>query len=509
MSRLDLRRLGQLPGQVGRPAYDPARVRKGIVHLGVGNFHRAHQAAYTDAAMSAGDLDWGIVGVSLRSPATRDALAAQDGLYTLIERDAQGDRARVVGSVRELLVAPEGPRAVVERIAAATTRIVSLTVTEKGYGRALSSGGLDLAAPGIEGDLRDPGRPATAVGLLYAGCREREARGAGGFTVLSCDNLSGNGRIVRRLLLEFAGAVRPGPGEDGARASRALRDWIEREMSFPDAMVDRIVPQTTDEHRTLARRLTGCEDAWPVATEPFTQWVIEDRFVAGRPQWQAHGAEFVDDVSGWETMKLRLLNAAHSSLAYLGVPAGLETVDRAIGEPALRAFVEAMWAREVAPGLDASVRARVPAYCASLIARFANPALGHRTRQIAMDGSQKLPMRLLPSLRARIERGEPFELLAFAVAAWIRYLEGRTESGGTYPIDDPARARLESAIAQAGPDARSAVSALLRVEEVFGADLARDPRAAQVIAAQLGRLRALGSVAAARAVLEQRAGVDN
>ncbi len=499
MNRLGLHCLERLPGQVRRPMYDPATVRNGIVHIGAGNFHRAHQAAYTDAAMSAGEADWGIIGVSLRSPGVRDALAPQDGLYTLIERDADGDRARVVGAIRELLVAPQARGAAVDRIAADATRIVSLTVTEKGYCRAASGDGLDLGAPEIAHDLSDPGRPASAIGLLYAASRERAARGARGFTVLSCDNLSGNGGIVRRLLLEFADAVAPAHGD--APTARRTRDWVERELSFPDAMVDRIVPQTTDADRELARRLTGCEDAWPVATEPFTQWVIEDRFVAGRPQWQAHGVEFVDDVSQWEAMKLRLLNAAHSCLAYLGAPAGLETVDRAIGEPALRGFVEALWAREVTPTLDPSVQRRVPGYCASLIARFANPALGHRTRQIAMDGSQKLPLRVLPSLRARLRRGESFELLAFAVAAWIRYLDGRSESGAAYAIDDPLTAELERAIAGAGPEPRAVVAALLAVEPVFGRDLAQDPRVGRTIAAQLTRLRALGSLAAAREAL--------
>ena len=501
MTRIGLHSLDRLSCQVGRPSYDPARVRNGIVHVGVGNFHRAHQAAYTDAAMSAGDTGWGIVGVSLRSAGVRDALAPQDGLYTLIERDAGGDRARIVGAVRELLVAPRAPRVVVERIADATTRIVSLTVTEKGYCRAAAGEGLDLDAPEIARDLRDPERPASAIGLLYAAAREREARGERGFTVLSCDNLSGNGRIVRRLLLEFADAVRPEQGGAAAVARRRTREWIERELSFPDAMVDRIVPQTTDADRELARRLTGLDDAWPVSTEPFTQWVLEDRFVAGRPQWQAHGVEFVDDVGQWEAMKLRLLNAAHSCLAYLGVPAGLETVDRAIGEPALRGFIEALWSREVAPTLDASVRDRVPGYCASLVARFANPALGHRTRQIAMDGSQKLPLRVLPSLRARLARGEPFELLAFAVAAWIRYLDARTESGEAYAIDDPLAAELAAVIGRAGPEPGAAVAALLSVESVFGQDLARDARVAPAIAARLDRLRRLGSVAAAREVL--------
>ena len=503
MSRLSLATLGRAAPGVGRPRYDPARAGTAIVHLGVGNFHRAHQAAYTDDAMAGGDTGWGIVGVSLRSAATRDALAAQDGLYTLIERDARGDRARSVGAVRELLVAPASPQAVVARIAARATRIVSLTITEKGYCRAGPGGGLDLGAPEIAHDLGHPERPASAIGLLQAAAVRRLLDRAPGFTVLSCDNLAGNGRITRELVLQFDDAIAVRHGATAAARPAGLRAWIERELAFPDAMVDRIVPHTSAADRALARALSGLDDAWPVATEPFRQWVIEDRFAAGRPQWQHHGAQFVDDVSSWETMKLRLLNAAHSALAYLGVVAGLATVDRAIAEPALRGFIEAMWRDEVVPTLPAAVRAQAGPYCAALLARFANPALAHRTRQIAMDGSQKLPLRLVPTLRARLAANQPAQRVALAIAAWIRFLEGRTEAGERYAIDDPMSARLAEGLAAAGAEPRAAAAALLRVEPVFGAELRENAAALEAIATQLAAIRALGCVGAARATIAQ------
>ncbi len=501
MTRLSLATLGRASPGVRRPAYDPARVATGIVHLGVGNFHRAHQAVYADDAMSGGDLGWGIVGVSLRSAAMRDALVAQDGLYTLIERDAAGDRARIVGALRELLVAPESPETVVARIADRSTRIVSLTITEKGYCRAGSGGGLELAAPEIAHDLRHPARPASAIGMLHAAAAQRLRARAPGFTVLSCDNLAANGRMTRELVLAFHDALAALGGETTAHRPAGLRAWIERELSFPDAMVDRIVPHTTDAERALANSLSGLDDAWPVATEPFSQWVIEDRFAAGRPEWQNHGVQFVADVALWEAMKLRLLNAAHSALAYLGVVAGLETVDRAIAEPALAGFIEAFWAHEAVPSLPAQARAQAAPYCRALLVRFANPALAHRTRQIAMDGSQKLPLRLVPTLRARLAADQPADRIALAIAAWIRFLDGRNEAGERYPIDDPMSEQLASVLAAAGPEPRAAVAALLNIAPVFGTELRDDVRALDAIAAQLAAIRAHGCLAAARATI--------
>jgi fructuronate reductase len=503
--RLSLRALGALTGRVRPPAYDCASAGVGIVHLGVGNFHRAHQAVYADDALGGRQAGWGVVGVSLRNAAMRDALAPQDGLYTLIERDAAdpGGRARVIGALRGLLVAPESPTAVVARLSDPGTRIVTMTITEKGYCRG-ADGTLDLRAPEVAHDLLDPALPRSAIGLLHAAARARERNGGRGFTVLSCDNLSSNGRITRELLLQFDAALAP-----AARASpRPLQAWIEREMAFPDSMVDRIVPHTTDEHRALARELLGVADAWPVVTEPFVQWVLQDRFAAGRPRWEDCGVQFVDDVAAFEQMKLRLLNAAHSSIAYLGVPAGLETVDRAIARPELRVFVGRLWRDEVAPTLPAVVQPALEAYCARLIERFANPALGHRTAQIAMDGSQKLPLRLLPTLRRRLADAQPFDRLAMGLAAWIRYLGGRTESGEACAVDDPLAPQLAAALAGARGDPAAMVRGVLAVRAVFGHDLAADPRVGRAVERQLRRLLESGTLAAL-AQLEQECGAPS
>ena len=489
VKRLSAETLAGLPRSVSRPAYDRRAVAAGIVHLGVGNFHRAHQAVYADEALGAGDQRWGVTGVSLRSAATRDALAPQDGLYTLLERGPAGTTARVIGALREVLVAPESPPAVVARLADPRTAIVTLTLTEKGYGRAPGGAGLDREAPAIARDLAEPGRPSSAVGLLHAAARARRAAGAGGFTVLSCDNLSGNGRQTRALLLEFADA-----------AGEGLGPWIERAFSFPDSMVDRIVPRTTDQERALVRERLGVEDAWPVATEPFRQWVIEDVFVAGRPRWEDFGVSFVADVAAWEQMKLRMLNAAHSCIAWLGRPAGWDTVDRAIAVPALRRFIEALWREEVAPTLPPAVRDQAASYAASLLVRFDNAALAHRTAQIAMDGSQKLPLRLLPTLHQRLAEGRPFDRLALGVAAWIRDVGGRDEAGGRYPLDDPLAGLLQDALAAAGDDPGRRVDAVLALPGLFPPEVAADARLRVALTRHLTRLTTSGSLGALHAL---------
>jgi fructuronate reductase len=446
---------------IARPAYARRDARIGVVHLGVGNFHRAHQAVAFDDLLAAGDPRWAVSGVSLRRPAMRDALVPQDGLYTLLVRDGAGTRARVVGALRELLVAPVSPAAVIARLAAVDTRLVTLTVTEKGY---------------------DETGPASAVGLLALGLAARHAAGLGGLSVLSCDNLSHNGARLQARLRAEAAAIDP-----------ALADWIDRAVACPDSMVDRIVPATVDADREEAARLLGVDDAWPVAAEPFTQWVIERRFAGEAPPLEAAGAELVDDVAPWEAMKLRLLNAAHSSLAYLGSSAGLPTVDAAIAEPRLRAFVERLWVQAAAT-LPVSVRAQAPAYGARLLERFANPALRHRLLQIAMDGSRKLPQRLVATLRCARRAGLPHDTLLLAVAAWMRFCAGRDDAGGELPLDDPLAARLR-AIAQTPGEALQTVRAMLAIDAVFG-DAAADATLAQALAAALDALRRRGTLAA-------------
>jgi fructuronate reductase len=469
--------LAALPPEVARPAYPPEAAAIGVVHLGVGNFFRAHQAVYLDEAMNRGATGWGVCGVSLRAPGTRDALAPQDGYYSLIERDGDATRVRVIGSLRELLVAREDPGPVIGRIAGADTRWVTLTITEKGYGNA--AGRLDPAHPDVAHDLVHPDRPRSAVGLLHAAVVRRRGLHRGGLTVLSCDNLSCNGDLLRALLLEFDAALEAG-----------MADWIADHLRFPNTMVDRIVPRTDEAQRALARQLLGVADAWPVVTEPFRQWVIEDRFAGPRPRLEESGVQIVADVRPFEAMKLRLLNAAHSALAWLAVPAGLATVDRAIAEPPLRRFIEALWRDEVIPGLDPEVIGAAPGYCAGLLARFDNAGLAHLTAQIAMDGSQKLPLRVLPSIRANLARGLPIDRLALVVAAWIRYLAGVDEQGRPYLPDDPLRERLQPLASH--PDSGDAVRGILSQRSIFG-ELGADPALADQVRIRLGQLRRLGS----------------
>lgn len=460
MQRLQGSTLAAVPAEVRRPGFDRSALSVGIVHLGLGAFHRAHQAVVNDAAIEAsGERGWGICGVSLRQPDTRDALAPQQGLYTLALRDAddQGrprQRLQVVGSVVELLVAPEDPQAVLERIAAPGTRIVSLTVTEKGYHHHPAIGALRLDDADVQHDLAQPASPRTALGFIVHGLALRRARGLPPLTLLSCDNLPANGHLLQGLVLAMARQV-----------DAALVDWIAQGCSFPACMVDRIVPRTTEADGAQVSAALGLHDAWPVLGEPFIDWVIEDRFAAGRPAWEQGGARFVDDVAPFELAKLRLLNGTHSTLAYLGSMAGLRTVDEAVREPALRRLIETMMLREIVPTLPHTPGFDLAAYSARIVARYANPALQHRLRQIAMDGSQKLPQRLLGTVRSRLQQGAGIELLALAVAGWLHYLRGVDEAGEAYAIDDPLAATLAGLRQQGG------AAAVLAHAPVFG-DLA-------------------------------------
>jgi fructuronate reductase len=467
MNRLNNTTVATLPAAVGRPAYDRRALKNGIVHLGIGAFMRAHMAAATEAAMAAGDLRWGIVGVSLRQADTRDALAPQDGLYTLAIRDGddQGQprqRLQVIGAVRALLVAPENPQAVLDAIAATDTRIVSLTVTEKGYCHDPATGALRLDHPDIAHDLAHPQAPRSAIGMLVYGLQLRHARGLGPLTLMSLDNLPANGRVLRADVLRFAEEI-----------DSTLRLWIEGQCRFPCSMVDRIVPKTTDGDRTTVSQALGCTDAWPVLGEPFFDWAIEDEFAADRPDWTLGGARFVPDAEPFERLKLRMVNGTHSSIAYLGAMAGWQTVDVAIGQPALREHIEALMRDEIEPTLEHLPGLDLAVYRHNLLARYANPALAHRTQQIAMDGSQKLPQRLLGTVRDRLAKQLPIPRMALGLAAWMHYLRGVDELGQTYCIDDPHAAALTALYQQTLGHGVSpqTVQAMLAYAPVFG-DLA-------------------------------------
>jgi fructuronate reductase len=478
--------LSSLPAHVHQPRYDRAGAGIGIVHLGVGAFHRAHQAVVIEDCLEAGETGWAISGASLRSADTRDALAPQDNLYTLAIRSAAGEDLRVIGALKESLVAPENPAALIARMAAPTTRIVSLTVTEKGYCHDPATGTLNEAHPDIIHDLANPERPRSAIGFLVAALAARHKAGLAPFTVMTCDNLPANGRTVKRVIDRFA----------------ALRDaefgkWVAGEVACPASMVDRIVPATTDEDRARISASLGVEDRWPVIGEPFLQWVLEDVFPHGRPDFAAHGVELVKDVTPFEHMKLRLLNGTHSTMAYLGSLAGHETVSDTITNPAFARLIRAMMDEEIAPTLKMPAGFDLDAYKSALIERYRNPALKHRTAQIAMDGSQKLPQRLLGPIRDRLAAGAPIDRLALAVAGWMRYVSGTDEKGGTIEIRDPLAAKIAATAGSAGPVAERLAPALMGITEIFGTDLPADPR---FTAPVLGALTALFRDGAGRTV---------
>ncbi len=408
-----------LPPHCARFTYDRAAQRTGIVHFGLGAFHRAHQAWYTDLAMDAGERDWAIAGVSLRSPTVAEQLNPQDGLYTLTERSGNEAATRVVGAVREVLVAPREPGVVVARIASPDTKIVSFTITEKGYARQ-PDGTLDFAAA-----------ERSFYPLLAEGLARRAASGHAGLTLLSCDNLPANGRELERLVEQWLAARAPD-----------LVDWVQRECAFPSTMVDRIVPATTAEDLAALEAGLGIRDHGAVFTERFSQWVIEDRFAGPRPGWDKHGAQLVRDVAPYETAKLRMLNGAHSALAYLGLERGHSYVHQAIADPPLRALVERLMRQEAATSFAPAPRQDLSAYADALLARFADPALNHRLTQIATDGSQKIPQRWLETLAAH--RGECPAILE-ALAAWMRHVRGDVR-----PVDDPLADTLARLWAESG-----------------------------------------------------------
>lgn len=448
MTRLSNAALDAVAPGVERPAYDRSSVTTGVVHLGPGAFHRAHQAAAFDTLL-ASDPRWGITGVSLNSTAVADALNPQDGLYTLALLDEEV-RYRVIGSIGRVLTARDGD-ATLAALAAPDTRIVSLTVTEKGYCLA-GDGTLDTAHPGIARDLAG-GTPTTAIGWIVAGLAERRRTGAGGVTVLSCDNLASNGRKLGAAVVAFAQARDP----DLAR-------WIGDHVRFPSAMVDSITPATDDALRARVAAATGLDDAWPIQREGFTQWVIENDFAGERPELERAGVTFTDDVHGYEAAKLRLLNGAHSTLAYLGLGLGHASVAAAMRDARLAAFAERLMRDDIAPSLTPPAGLDVDAYIAAILKRFANPAIEHKLSQIAWDGSQKLPYRILDTVRDARAAGRPVDRLAVPVAAWLRFVEGAAVRGEA--ITDPLAERL---LAHGG-DWRSIVA----MEGVFG-ELGSDP----------------------------------
>lgn len=423
--RLDADTLTRLPARVSRPSYDRTSQQPGVVHFGIGTFHRAHQAVVFDDAMHAGERDWAITGVSLRSASVADQMNPQGGLYTLATRSGETTDYRLVGSVRRVLVAAEDRPAVAAALASPVAQIATFTVTEKGYCRA-PDGSLDL-------ELAHPG---SIHGLLRDGLARRRSAGLPGLTLLSCDNLAHNGAQLERLFLAYLDNHDP-----------ALADWVRSTCTFPSSMVDRIVPATTEADLKAAEAVIGLRDEAHVGTEPFRQWVIEDRFAGPRPQFEDYGVEIVANVAPYEMAKLRMLNGAHSLLAYVGLAHGHEFVHQAVNDPAIRALAERLMREEASPSIDAAPGQDLPRYASSLLERFANPLLNHRLSQIAMDGSQKLPQRWLETLACNLNAKRDCPAILTGLAAWLLHVRGDVR-----PVEDPMAKPLAQAWRDAGHD---------------------------------------------------------
>lgn len=471
-----------LPPDVKQAPYNRSTLGVGIAHLGAGAFMRAHTAVYCDDAIAARGGNWGIAGVSLRQRDVYNRLQPQDCLYIVGERDGTETILRLVGAIRSIDVAPENPQKVVRVLAHRDLRIITLTVTEKGYCLDPASGELDLNHAGIAHDLRNLDGPKTAIGFIVAALKQRQAINAPAVTIVSCDNLPGNGARLRAAVLRFARQLDP-----------ALADWIDRSIAFPSTMVDRIVPATTDKDIGDIAAKLGCRDEAFVKTEPFRQWIIEDKFAGERPAWEAGGARFVADVAPYETAKLRLLNGAHTALAYLGCLAGFEYIHEVMRERHFAAYANLMMTQEISPVTPQPEGMSHAQYIQELLQRFANSALEHRTWQIAMDGSQKLPQRLLNTARAQLRAGGPIAGIGLAVAAWMRYALGRDETGRAIDVSDPMSARFAAIAAESIAEPEDVVHRYLGLTEVFGKDLPADARFAGVVAGYFRELVETGA----------------
>jgi mannitol 2-dehydrogenase len=462
-AQLNAANLNLLDPKIQVPKYDRQKVGQSIMHIGVGGFHRAHQALYTDDLLHrSADSHWGYCGVGLlmHDARIRDVMLSQNCLYTLVERSLEGDKARIIGSIVNFLFAPDDPQTVIEQMASPQTRIVSLTITEGGYYIDQSTGELDEKHPDIQYDLAHPHEPRCSFGYLLESLDRRRIRGLPPFTLMSCDNIQSNGEVAKKMLTAFAELRDP-----------VFRNWLTEKCPFPNSMVDRITPATTDEHRTLVKEKFGIDDGWPVMTESFKQWVIEDHFINGRPAWELVGAQMTTDVLPYEKMKLRLLNAGHQALCYIGMLLGYQFVHETMDDRDIRKLVKKMMDDEVTPILSEVPGVDLTDYKKRLIERFANLAIRDQLSRIGIYGSSGIPKFVLPSIEEQLQRGGPIRLLSFTVASWFRYLTGLDESGKEMPMLDPIAQTLRERARAAGRDARQ----LLAMREVFSQELASSP----------------------------------
>ena len=486
---LNARMLSYWAGRVPAPAYDRDLVTAGVVHFGVGGFHRAHQAMYHDRLMnSGGALDWGICGVGVMAAdrEMQQALDAQDGLYTLVIKHSDGTyEPRVIGSIVEYLFAPDDPEAVIEKMTAASTRIVSLTITEGGYNLSDVTGEFDAASPDVLADLRPGALPRTTFGLITEALSRRRKQGLPPFTVVSCDNLQDNGHLTRRVFTAFARLRDP-----------ELGDWVGREVRFPNSMVDRITPVTTDADRAEVKERFGIDDRWPVVCEPYTQWVLEDSFTDGRPPYETAGVQVVDQVEPYELMKLRLLNGSHQAMCYFGYLCGYRLVHEAAQDPVFRAFLLGYMNEEATPTLAPVPGVDLDGYKHTLIERFSNPQVRDTIARLCAQSSDRIPKWLLPVVREQLAAGGEIRRSAAVVASWARYAEGTDEQGQPIEVVDRLAGRLTALARRQREDP----DAFIANRDVFG-DLACDERFVAAYRSALDSLHQRG----ARATLESLA----
>jgi mannitol 2-dehydrogenase len=467
------------------PTYDRAALTPAVVHFSVGGFHRAHQLVYFDDLAEQGISDWGVVGVGLRSPAMRNALRPQDHLYTVVERSCEGERARVVGSMVDYHFAPDSPETVLALLTDERTRLVTMTVTGTAY-RIDAHTGEFSPDEAVCADLADPLTPTSLFGYIVGALDRRRRAGVPPFTVLSCDNLQQNGAAARAAVVGFARLLDP----DLAR-------WIDDNVAFPGSMVDRITPSTTLRDRAAVARRYGVDDRWPVITEPFSQWVLEDTFCNSRPPLEQVGVQFVSDVGDHELMKTRLLNASHSALGHLGTLAGYRQVHEVMADPVLSRYVARLMAEEIGPLLPCPAGIDLDQYQRTLLHRFADPVIGDRLDRLCRRGSSKVPLYLLPSLRTAWAQGRPTGLLTLAVAGWCRYLQGVDLQGRPLLLQDEHAGELVALARAGGVDPRP----LLGVRAVFG-DLGEDPEFVVALSDALRLIEAHGVRGAAARALE-------
>ncbi len=488
-TKLNSASLASLRPEIQIPAYDRRHLLPYTVHIGVGSFHRAHQALYLDDLLAMPDTErWGECGLGVLPSdlRMRDALRPQDHLYTLIERSASTETARVIGSLVDYIHAPGSLEAAMEKMSAPDTRIVSLTITEGGYFIDEGTGEFLADHPSIQHDLKNPGEPTSSIGLLAEALDRRRNRGLPPFTVMSCDNLQGNGHVISKVLRGYASLSKP-----------ALEQWIASNVAFPNSMVDRITPATTPTDIAFVQSRFGIDDAWPVVTEPFRQWVIEDTFSNGRPQWERVGAQFTTDVALYEIMKMRLLNGSHLAMAYLGALTGFTYVQDILADPLFVRFIQ-RFMEEVTPVVPTIPGASVTEYKHSLIDRFSNPTINDQVTRICSEGSAKIPKWLLPSIQQLLDQGAPTPLLSLVIASWIFYLgQGVDQHGHALDIVDARSADLTRIAKASGPNPRPT----LAIKSIFGDRLPAHAGFVRAVEAALRQLSDIGATATIHASL--------